>query len=286
MKRQQQEAVKDNEAYNEAASSPGRSSSNNSNSSNSRYVGSSSSGSSEAEVPRGRMESRNTRAKAAAAREKATTEASGASGGFSRGASGPDGSDSARFQKTPDGSDSVRFQKTHQLRRTGTPVGLSDLEKVKMSPLVGAAQAVAVRSSPGWENSSVIGGSLKTHRAAPDGGKSVCLNLNVSPLPQQSVDLQTVDGLHVSGAVAGGGDALNAHSKGLNSTVGLNSTAGSTVDHSERQLLQLQQQHGTVQSHPLTQGGPAQISGGGDAVGVLQQNSTVQNRTDLTSWSY
>ena len=195
-----------------------------------------------------------------------------------------------------------------------------------MSPLVGATQAAAARSSPGWEDSSVIEGSLKTHQAAPGEGKSVHPNMNDSSLSHQSVDLQTVDRLHVSDAAAGGGVTLNAHSKGLNSTVGLNSTgvipavvlqpsrkdihksgqplaveaesatvssvhtpaktpvntAGSTVDHSERQLLQLQQQHGTVQSHPLTQGGPAQISGGGDAVGVLQQNSTVQNRTDLT----
>ena len=195
-----------------------------------------------------------------------------------------------------------------------------------MSPPVGATQAAAARSSPGREDSSVIEGSLKTHQAAPGEGKSVHLNMNVSSLSRQSVDLQTVDRLHVSDAAAGGGDALNAHSKGLNSTVGLNSTgvttavvlqpsrkdihksgqplaveaesatfssahtpartpvntADSTVDHSERQLLQLQQQHGTVQSHPLTQGGPAQISGGGDAVGVLQQNGTVQSRTDLT----
>ena len=141
----------------------------------------------------------------------------------------------------------------------------------------------------------MIEGSLKTHQAVPGEGESVHLNLNVSPLPQQSVDLQTVDRLHVSGGVAGGGGgALNTHSKGPNSkgpnskgpnSKGLNSTvntADSTVDHSERQLLQLQQQHGTVQSHPLTQGGPAQISGGGDAVGVQQQHSTVQNRTDLT----
>ena len=81
-------------------------------------------------------------------------------------------------------------------------------------------------------------------------------NVNVSSLSHQSVDLQTVDRLHMSDAVAGGGDALNAHSKGRDSTVGLSSTAGSTVDHSERQVLQQQQQHGTVQCHPLTQGGP------------------------------
>ena len=196
-----------------------------------------------------------------------------------------------------------------------------------MSPLVGATQAAAARSSPGWEDSSVLEGSLKTHQAAPGEGKSVHPNLNDSSLSQQSVDLQTVDRLHVSDGVAGGGDALNVHSKGLNSTVGLSSigvmpavvlqpsrndihksgqplaveaesatissvhtpaetpvnTAGSTVDHSERQLLQQQQQHSTAQCHPLTQGGPAQISGGGDAVGVQQQHSTVQNRRlDLT----
>ena len=134
----------------------------------------------------------------------------------------------------------------------------------------------------------------------------------------------------MSDAAAGGGVTLNAHSKGLNSTVGLNSTgvipavvlqpsrediresgqpfaveagsairshlshtpaktpvntAGSTVDHSERQVRQQKQQHSTAQCHvPLTQGGPARTSGGGDAVGVqqLQQHSTVQNSTDLT----
>ena len=59
-------------------------------------------------------------------------------------------------------------------------------------------------------------------------------------------------------------------------------TAGSNVDHSERQLLQQQQQHSTSQCNPLTQGGPAQISGGGDAVGVQQQYNTVQNSTGLT----
>ena len=108
------------------------------------------------------------------------------------------------------------------------------------------------------------------------------LNLNDSSLSQQSVDLQTVDRLHVPDALAGNGDALNVHNTGLNSTVGLSSnTAGSTVDHSERQLLQQQQQHSTAQCHPLTQGGPVQISGGGDAVGVLQQHSNVQSRTDL-----
>ena len=150
-----------------------------SNSNSSLYVGSSSSGSSEAEVPRDRMESRNTKTKAAAAREKAATEASGASGGLSRGASGgPDGSDSAGFVE----------EVTHQLRRAGTPVGLSDLEMVKMSPLVGAAQAVAAGSSPGWEDSSVIEGSLKNHRAAPDRGESVCLNLNVSRVPVSTVN--------------------------------------------------------------------------------------------------
>ena len=367
-KRQQQERARDDEALREAASRPGRgsSSSSSSNSSGSYVRSSSSSSSSGGEVMQGRVESKHTRQKAAAAR--ATTTAAGLSSGAS---GGPDGSDSALL------SEDVM----HQLRPAGTPVRLSYLEKVKMSPRVGATQAAAARSSPGWEDSSVLEGSLKTHQAAPGEGKSVHPNVNVSPLPHQSVDLQTVDRLHVSDAAAGGGVALNAHSKGLHSTVGLNSigvtpavvlqpsrndihksgqllaveaesatvssvhtpaktpmntavstvdhsdstgvtpavvlqpsrndihksgqllaveaesatvssvytpartpvnTAVSTVDHSERQLLQLQQQHGTVQSHPLTQGGPAQTSGGGDAVGVLQQNSTVQNRTDLT----
>ena len=193
----------------------------------------------------------------------------------------------------------------HSKMPTATVVGAEETEvnsdggeeKMKMSPLVGATQAAAARSSPGWEDSSVLEGSLKTHQTATGEGKSVYPNLNVSTPPQQSVDLQTVDRLHVSGGVAGGGGgALNTHgegpnskgpnskgpnSKGLNSTV---NTADSTVDHSERQLLQLQQQHSTVQSHPLTQGDPAQISGGGDgdAVGVLQRNNTVQNGTDST----
>ena len=76
--------------------------------------------------------------------------------------------------------------------------------------------------------------------------------------------------------------AVEAESATFSSAYTPARTPVNTADHSERQLLQLQQQHGTVQSHPLTQGGPAQISGGGDAVGVLQQNSTVQSRTDLT----
>ena len=221
-------------------------------------------------------------------------------------------------------------QRKKLLERPQVPSRDSYLEKMKMSPPVGATQAAAARSSPGREDSSVIEGSLKTHQAAPGEGKSVHLNMNVSSLSRQSVDLQTVDRLHVSGAAAGGGDAVNVHSKGLNSTVGLNSTgvipavvlqpsrediresgqpfvveagsairshlshtpaktpvntAGSTVDHSERQVLQQQQQHSTAQCHvPLTQGGPARTSGGGDAVGVqqLQQHSTVQNSTDLT----
>ena len=115
-----------------------------------------------------------------------------------------------------------------------------------------------------------------------------------------------------------GTQALNVHSTGLDSTVGLSSigvipavvlhpsrndihksgqplaveaesatissvhtpaetpvnTAGSTVDHNERQLLQQQQQHSTTQRRPLTRGGPAQTSGG-DAVG----NSTTVYRT-------
>ena len=313
VKRQQQERERDNEALKEAASRPGRGSST-SNSNNSSYVRSNSSSSSSStgsEVMQGRVESRHTRQKTAAAR--ATTAAAGPASGAS---GGPDGSDSALFPE----------EVMHQLRPAGTPVRLTYLEKAKMSPPVGATQAAAAISSPGREDSSVLEGSLKTHQAAPGEGKSVHPNVNVSPLPHQSVDLQTVDRLHVSDAAAGGDDALNAHSKGLNSTVGLNSTrvttavvlqpsrkdihksgqpraveaesatfssvhtpaktpvntAGSTADHSEGQLLQLQQQHGTVQSHPLTQGGPAQISGGGDAVGVLQQNSTVQNRTGLT----
>ena len=49
------------------------------------------------------------------------------------------------------------------------------------------------------------------------------LNMNDSSLSQQSLDLQTVDRLHMSDVVASGGDALNAHSKGLNSTMGLSS---------------------------------------------------------------
>ena len=92
-----------------------------------------------------------------------------------------------------------------------------------MSPLVGATQAAAARGSPGWEDSSVLEGRLKTHQAAPGEGEYVYPNLNASSLSQQSVDLQTVDRLHVSDGVAGGGDALNVHSKGLSSTAGLDS---------------------------------------------------------------
>ena len=198
-----------------------------------------------------------------------------------------------------------RLGSLHSKMPTATVVGAEETEvnsdggeeKMKMSPLEGATQAAAARSSPGWEDSSVLEGSLKTHQTATGEGKSVYPNLNVSTPSQQSVDLQTVDRLHVSGGVAGGGGgALNTHSKGPNSkgpnskgpnSKGLNSTvntADSTVDHNERQLLQLQQQHSTAQSHPLTQGDPAQISGGGDgdAVGVLQRNNTVQNGTDST----
>ena len=171
---------------------------------------------------------------------------------------------------------------THQLRQAGIPVGFSVLEK---------AQVAAARSSTGVEegDDSRIKEQLgkedvevKTHQAALGGGKSVYLNLNDSSLSQQPVDLLTVDRMRVCDGVVGGGVALNVHSKGLNSIVGLNSTAGSTVDHSERQLLQQQQQHSTVQGHPLTRGGPAQISGGGDAVGVQQQHSTVLYCTGLT----
>ena len=93
--------------------------------------------------------------------------------------------------------------------------------------------------SPGWEDSSVLEGSLKTHQAAPDAGKSMSSHINPS-LSGQSVDLQTVDRLYVLGVVAGGGDALNVHSKGLDSTARLSSTGGSTVGNGERQLLQQQ----------------------------------------------
>ena len=97
---------------------------------------------------RGRVESRFTREKAAAARAKEAGDPSGISGGL-------DG-------RVPTVSDE---DVTHQLRQAGTPVGISDLEKAqaaaarrssgvveshleKMSPLVGAAQAVAARGSP------------------------------------------------------------------------------------------------------------------------------------------
>ena len=99
----------------------------------------------------GRVESRHTRQKAAAERETASAaeKSSGASGG-------PDGRDSAVSGGVEEG----------KLRLAGTPVGVSDLEKAKMSPLVGATQAAAARSSPGWEDSSVLEGSLKTHQTA------------------------------------------------------------------------------------------------------------------------
>ena len=64
---------------------------------------------------------------------------------------------------------------------------------------------------------------MKSHQAAPGEGKSVHRHVNVSSLSQQSVDLQTADRLHLSDDVAGGGDALNVHSEGLDSTVGLSS---------------------------------------------------------------
>ena len=123
----------------------------------------------------------------------------------------------------------------------------------------------------------MIDGSLKTHQAAPGTGKFVHPNVNDSSMSEQSVDLQTVDRLHVPDAAAAGGDALNAHSKGLDSTAGRSSTAGSTVDNTERQLLQ--QQDITVQCHvPLTRGDSAQnISGGGDAVGGDSTEQTAQN---------
>ena len=98
----------------------------------------------------------------------------------------------------------------HNKMPTATVVGAEETEvnsdggegKMKMSPLVGATQAAAARSSPGWEDSSVLEGSLKTHQTATGEGKSVYPNLNVSTPSQQSVDLQTVDRLHVSGGVA------------------------------------------------------------------------------------
>ena len=206
--------MRDNEALKEAASSPSRSSSSSSNNSSSLYVGSSSSGSSEAEVSRGRVESRHTRAKAAAARVKAAADSSGASGGSSGGASrGPDEGDSEVCSE----------EVTHQLRPAGTPGRFSDLEK---------AHAVAARSSPGGEEGEdsrteeQLGREdvdAKSHQATLGIGESAHLDLNDSSLSQQSVDLQTVDRLHVSDDVTGGGDAVNAHSKRLNSTVGLSS---------------------------------------------------------------
>ena len=82
-KRQQQERVKDNEALREAANSPSRSngSSDGSNSNGSgSYIGSSSSSSSGGdEVVQGRVESRYTRQKTAAAREAAAEKSTGGS---------------------------------------------------------------------------------------------------------------------------------------------------------------------------------------------------------------
>ena len=88
--------------------------------------------------------------------------------------------------------------------------------------------------------------------------------------------------MHVPDDVARGGDALSVHSKGLDSTAGMSSTAGSTVDNGERHLLQ--QQNSIVQCYvPLTQGGPAQInSGGGDAVGGDSTEETAQNSKGQT----
>ena len=109
-----------------------------------------------------------------------------------------------------------------------------------------------------------MGGAERARREfeVPSGcsceGKPMHPNVNVPCLSQQSVDLQTVDGLHLSDDVAGGGDALDVHSKGLDSTVGLSSigampavvnTAGSIVDQKERQLLQ-QQQHARYSTAP------------------------------------
>jgi hypothetical protein len=160
-KRQQQERVKDNEALREAASSPGRSSSSSSNSNSSgSYVRSNSNSGSE--VMQGRVESRNTRQRAAAARTTATAaeKPSGASG-------------------RPDEGVSAE-EVMHQLRPAGTPGRFSDLEK---------AQAVAARSSSGRKEGEVskieeqLGKEdvdAKSHQAALGGGESVHLNLNDS----------------------------------------------------------------------------------------------------------
>ena len=87
---------------------------------------------------------------------------------------------------------------THQLRQAGTPVGFSVLEK---------AQVAAARSSTGVEegDDSRIKEQLgkedvdvKTHQAALGGGEAVHLNSNDSSLSEQSVDLLTVDKMHVS----------------------------------------------------------------------------------------
>ena len=133
---------------------------------------------------------------------------SGASGGSSSGASGgPDG-------RVP----AVSVEDvTHQLRQAGIPLGFSVLEK---------DQVAAARSSTGVEegDDSRIKEQLgkedvdaKTHQAALGGGESVHLNLNDSSLSEQSVDLLTVNRMHVSDGVAGGSVALNVHCKGLNS---------------------------------------------------------------------
>ena len=104
------------------------------------------------------------------------------------------------------------FVEEGTLRQAGTPGEFSVPEK---------AQAAAARSSAGVEDGddSMIGEQLeektcraryseeygcKTHQAALGEGESVLLNVNDSSRSQQSVDLQTVDRLHVSDAAAGG----------------------------------------------------------------------------------
>ena len=224
--------MRDNEALGEAANSPSSSGGSNSRSGGS-YVGSNSSSRSGSEVVQGRVESRYTRQKTAAAREAAAEKSTGGSSvagpatcqlqlpttcqlqlpatcqlqddeltdvrrvaavavktvpappelefKVSSGASGGlDGPVSAGLSE----------EVTHQLRPAGTPGGFSDQ---KMSPLVGATQAAAARSSPGREDSSVLEGRLKAHQAAPGGGESVLPNLNVYPLSEQPVDLQSTD---------------------------------------------------------------------------------------------
>ena len=97
------------------------------------------------------------RTKAATAREKAATESSGASGGLSGGTSG--GLD-GRVSTVSD------EEVMHQLRPAGTPGGFlawtaraaaersspggEEALPEKMSPLVGAAQAVAAKNSHEW----------------------------------------------------------------------------------------------------------------------------------------